>query len=73
MKTTIERSIELPDEFFAGVLTDMLIQDYEREKQAIARLKIKPTLKDYEKEDLKNSRKIAKACKRILKYYGVEV
>jgi hypothetical protein len=69
-------SIEIPDELIHEIVITALTGDFHRTSDEVARLKrIRKIegLLNHEAEDLKNSKRVRKAAKRLLSYYGVDV
>ena len=69
----MKRTIELTDEFIDKLVIDKLTEDFERTTNEVRQLEAWGELQEYQRADLKASRKIRKAAKRMLKYYGVAV
>ena len=66
MKVEIELRDEMLDAFVVGQLRDSL----EMAETDIKSLKAKKFLKEYEEEDLKYSRRLAKALRLVIRYYS---
>ena len=64
-------NISIGYESAESLLIDILTDDYATVCKDISRLEEIEYLEPYQKEDLKHSRKIKKALKRVIKYYSV--